>query len=94
MYKIYVSYDMQDGKEEDCQRYFSQVLGPTLVRFGANVADVWYTVWGDSPQIQSGSVIDTEEEVQRLLASKRWHETLAGLDPLVNNLTVRAVRVQ
>lgn len=39
MYKIYVSYDMQAGKEEDCQRYFAQVLGPTLVRFGANVAD-------------------------------------------------------
>ena len=93
MYKLYVSYTMRDGKEEDCQRYFSQVLGPTLTRFGANVAEVWYTIWGDVPQIQSGSILDTEDEVQRLLASKKWQEALDGMDPLVTDLNVRMVRV-
>lgn len=93
MYKLYVSYNMKDGKEEDCQRYFSQVLGPTLTRFGANVAEVWYTIWGDSPQIQSGSILDTEEELHRLLTSKKWREVLDGMEPLVDDLNVRMVRV-
>ncbi len=92
MYKIYVSYDMQAGKEEDCQRYFSQVMGPTLTRYGATVAEVWYTIWGQVPQFQSSSLIDTEEEMSRLLLSKKWQETLVGLEPLVTNLEIRTVR--
>jgi hypothetical protein len=93
MYKLYVSYNMKDGKEEDCQRYFSQVLGPTMTRFGANVAEVWYTIWGDVPQVQSGSILDTEEELQRLVNSTKWQEALEGIEPLVDDLNVRTVRV-
>ena len=92
MYKIYVSYDMLNGKEDDCQRYFAQVLGPTMTRYGANVGEVWYTIWGQVPQFQSGSIVETEEKLHRLLSSSKWQEALDGLEPLVTNLKVRAVR--
>ena len=94
MYKIYVSYDMREGKEEDCQRYFSQVLGPTLNRNGATVAEVWYTIWGNSPQFQSGSVVGSQAELRRLLSSTKWREVLSGLEPLVTNLNIRTVRAR
>ena len=57
MLKVLISYDMQTGKEQECQDYFVNKFAPGLAKMGFRISDVWYTMWGDAPQILSEQML-------------------------------------
>lgn len=91
MIKVLLSYDMREGHEEDCQRYVVQTLGPGLAQLGLNITDAWYTLWGEAPQILGGGLLKDQADAVRILRSQEWEELVAGLEPFVENFTVRIV---
>lgn len=91
MVKVLLSYDMQEGREEECQRYVMQTLAPGLSRLGLRITDAWYTLWGDAPQILGGGVVESLEQANEILNSSDWDELIEGLDPFVENFEVRVV---
>ena len=92
MVKVLFSYDMVEGREEDCQRYVMQTLAPGLARLGLRISDAWYTLWGeDAPQILGGGVLEDEEEAVQVLNSSEWETLIDGLEPFVENFSVRVV---
>ena len=92
MVKVLLSYDMVQGKEEDCQRYVMQTLAPGLARLGLRISDAWYTLWGvGTPQILGGGLMEDEENAAQLLHSSDWQKLMDGLKPFVENLNVRVV---
>lgn len=92
MYKILISYDMQSGKEQECQEYLINKLAPGLARMGFRIADVWYTIWGRSPQILSGGMIEDLDKAQRIFQSDSWEQLAAGMQAITNNFNVRVVK--
>lgn len=94
MYKMVISYDMKDGKEEECQRYFAQTLAPALNESDMQVAEVWYTIWGSSPQILSGVLVDTLEDARHFLKSDQWGEILGEFGSMATNLKIRLVEIE
>jgi hypothetical protein len=92
MVKILLSYDMQRGKEEACQRYVMQTLAPGLARLGLRITDAWYTMWGDTPQILGGGVVPDVDRADEILHSPDWHELVKGLLPYVENFDVRVIK--
>jgi hypothetical protein len=92
MYKVLISYDMQAGKEQECQEYLINKLAPGLARMGFRIADVWYTIWGKSPQILSGGMVDDIEQVQRIFLSDTWQQLAQGMQPLTSNFALRVVK--
>ncbi len=92
MVKVLFSYDMLQGREEDCQRYVMQTLAPGLARLGLRISDAWYTLWGvETPQILGGGLMKDEEDAAQLLHSSEWENLMDGLEPFVENLRVRVV---
>lgn len=91
MIKVLISYDMVDGKEQECQEFLANKLAPTLADMGFRVTDVWYTVWGNSPQILGGGEVDSIEEARRIFLSDRWQTIEDKLAGLTDNLKVRVV---
>ena len=91
MVKVLISYDMQDGKEQECQEFLANRVAPTLAEMGFRVTDVWFTVWGSSPQILGGGEVDSIEEARRIFLSDRWHDLESKLEALTDNLRVRVV---
>lgn len=91
MVKVLISYDMREGREEECQRYVMQTLGPGMAQMGLRITDAWYTLWGNAPQIMGGGVLETEEEAARLIYSDEWSGLIDGLRPLVDNFRVRVI---
>lgn len=92
MVKVLLSYNMMQGREEDCQRYVMQTLAPGLAQLGLNIVDAWYTLWGEnSPQILGGGVMEDEAAAAHLLHSEEWQELIDGMEPFVEHFKVRVV---
>jgi hypothetical protein len=92
MYKVIISYDMQKGKEQECQDYLVNKLAPGLARMGFQFADVWYTVWGSSPEITGGGEVDSLEKARSIFTSSTWDRLAHGMDGLADNFRVRVLR--
>jgi hypothetical protein len=92
MVKILFSYDMMQGREEECQRYVMQTLAPGLARLGLPISDAWYTLWGEhTPQILGGGLMEDQKDAARLIHSSEWETLIEGLEPFVENFRVRVV---
>lgn len=92
MLKVVISYDMQEGREQDCQEYLVNKLAPGLAKLGFRMSDVWYTVWGQSPQITSGGEIDDLSQARGIFLSNDWQQLAEGMEELTNNFQVKVVR--
>ncbi len=92
MLKVVISYDMEEGHEEDCQEYLVNKLAPGLATMGFQMSDVWYTVWGRSPQITSGGEIDTLDQARGIFLSNDWQELAEGMEDITSNFKVKFVR--
>ncbi len=92
MVKLLFSYDMVQGREEDCQRYVMQTLVPGLAKLGLQISDAWYTLWGeDTPQILGGGLMENERDASKLIHSSDWETLVEGMEPFVENFHVRVV---
>jgi len=92
MVKVMISYDMVEGKERECQEYLANQVAPVLTKMGFQVTDVWYTIWGDSPQILGGGEAATLEDARRIFQSDEWRTIETALQPLTRNLQIKVVR--
>jgi hypothetical protein len=55
--------------------YFDFILKtfePELSNLGLRTIEVWYTVYGDWPQIVTGVLAENQDKIERVLASKEW----------------------
>jgi hypothetical protein len=92
--KVLISYDMVPGKEQECQEYFVNKFAPGLAKMGFRISDVWYTMWGEAPQILSGGVVDDVEEAQKIFLSSPWTKLVDGIEPLTENFHVRFLQLE
>lgn len=92
MVKLLFSYNMVQGREEDCQRYVMQTLVPGLAKLGLQISDAWYTLWGEAtPQILGGGLMESAQDAFQLLHSSDWETLVDGLEPFVEDFKVRVV---
>jgi len=92
MLKVLISYDMQPGKERECQDYLVNKLAPGLAKLGFRLSEVLYTMWGKSPQILSGGVVENLEQAQKIFQSNAWEKLENEMEALTNNFKLRLVR--
>jgi hypothetical protein len=90
--KIKICYDMREGREQDCQDYLVNKLAPGLAKLGLRITDVWYTVWGASPQITGGGEVDDLDKARAIFESRDWERLAAGMQDLTNDFRVKVVR--
>ncbi|MEZ4708582.1 MAG: hypothetical protein R3A44_15340 [Caldilineaceae bacterium] len=92
MLKILISYNMHNGKERDCQEYLANKLAPGLARMGFQFSDIWFSMWGEAPQILGGGLVDDMDQARQIFLSSDWDELVDGLEPLAYDFKVRVYR--
>lgn len=92
MLKVMISYDMASGKEQECQEYLVNKLAPGLGRLGFRFSDVWFTLWGDAPQILGGGELRDMSQAQKIFQSDEWEGMLEEITPLTENFKLRVVQ--
>lgn len=92
MLKVLISYDMAEGKEQECQEYLVNKLAPGLGRLGFRFSDVWFTIWGGSPQILGGGEVRDLDQAQEIFRSDVWAGMLNEMTSLTKNFKLRVVQ--
>ena len=92
MLKVKITYDMREGREQECQDYLVNKLAPGLAKLGMRVSDVWSTVWGSSPQITGGGEMEDLDKVRSIFTSREWSRLAEGMEELTTNFRVQVTR--
>jgi len=92
MMKVLISYDMQKGKEQECQEYLVNKMAPGLGRLGFRFSDVWYTIWGKSPQILGGGEVKDQAQAQAIFTSDAWKRMSHDMEQMTENFKLRLVQ--
>jgi len=92
--KLLMTWNIKPGQE---QAYFTFVMQELLVvvrRAGLKLTDVWYTVYGDWPQVRMAFVGESVSEVQAFLSSPQWLEVKQRLLAYTQDYQRKIVRAR
>ena len=82
------------GEREHFQRIRAFVN--KLADLGLDLADAWYTIYGDAPQILLGIVANKDQKIvlEEVLTSQEWQDILGELKQYITDYNQRIVRAQ
>lgn len=85
MMKLLMSWNIRAGREAEYFEFVVKEFAPGLMRLGLQPTEAWYTVYGDCPQILTGSVAEDMPTVRRILETNEWHELMDKLGEYVTD---------
>jgi hypothetical protein len=83
--KLLISYNVKSGRDEEYYRFIMGEFLPTAQSIGLNMVEAWHTIWGDYPQRLIEMVVDSQKQLNDILASERWREIETKLEDYVND---------
>ena len=72
MVKLLIGWNVIPGLENEYFDFFTKEFEPALEELGLQATDMWYTAYGEGPQILTGIVAEDLSTARRILASERW----------------------
>lgn len=89
--KLLMSWDILPGREQTYFEFAMRTFAPELMKMGWQPTEAWYTLYGDVPQILTGGVTDTLEQMREILDSPEWETLRNQLQEYVTNLEYKVV---
>lgn len=91
MIKILMQWDIKSGRETAYLDFVSQELTPGLLKLGVEPTEVWYTYWGEGPQILTGLVAEDVSAARKMLTDPQWSQLYQQLQEYVVNFQVKLI---
>ena len=92
MVKLLMSWDIKPGSESDYFEFIVREFAPGMMKLGMQPTEAWYTLYGDSPQILTGSVTEDMPSMKAILESDDWQKLQHQLFEFVTNFNSKIVR--
>ena len=92
--KLIMTWDILPNQE---QEYFEFVISdflPEIKQLGIRPADIWYTMYGDQPQIMVAAKTQSQASLNVVMASKEWLLLIENLLKFVENFSYKVVPAQ
>lgn len=89
--KLLMTWDILPNQE---QEYFEFVISdflPEIKQLGIRPVDVWYTMYGDQPQIMVAAKTQSQAALNIAMASKEWQRLLDNLLQFVENFSYKII---
>lgn len=67
-----MTWDILPGKEQDYFEFVVRDFVPGMQEIGLQPSDAWYTYYGDHPQIMAAAVVNSLDEMDRMIQSPEW----------------------
>jgi hypothetical protein len=91
MMKVLMSWDIRTGREAEYFEFAVKEFAPGLIRLGLQTSEVWYTLYGDCPQMLHGCVAEDLPTIQNILKTDEWHDLMAKLGEYVTDFHQKIV---
>jgi len=92
MMKLLMSWNIRTGREAEYFEFVVKEFAPGLMRLGLQPTEAWYTVYGDCPQILTGSVAEDMQAIRHVLSSDEGHELMDKLGGYVTDYRQKIVQ--
>jgi hypothetical protein len=91
MVRLLMKWDIKMGREQPYFEFVMREFAPGLIQLGIEPAEVWYTIYGDGPQMLTIGEVGTSEKLQAILQSIEWKQLQGKLMLYVTNYNERIV---
>lgn len=91
MVKLLMSWDIQSGNEAEYFQFVIQEFVPGLLRLGLQPTEVWFTAYGDCPQIQAGGLASDLATMDKIVHSSEWQELREKLAQYVTGFEQKVI---
>ncbi len=92
MVKLIMNWDIQSGKETEYFEFVMKEFAPGLMQLGLEPTDAWYTMYGNCPQVLTGSVTGDLDTMRQILSSEEWRKLHERLMDFVSGYQQKVVR--
>ncbi len=89
--KLLMSWDILPGKEQTYFEFAMKTFAPELMKLGWQPTEAWYTLYGEGPQILTGGITETADQMRNILDSAQWEELQHSLLEYVTNFKYKIV---
>ena len=86
-----MTWDIRPGREQDYSEFINERLAPGLVEIGLPPSDVFYTAYGQVPQIMAVLDVPDQDTLQKAMRSQQWAELKRDLLQLIENYQERVL---
>ena len=90
--RLILTWNIRPGREQEYSMFVNDRLAPGLVEIGLPPHDVYYTAYGDVPQIMVVLDVPDLAALQDVLASRRWQELKQELSQYIEDYQERVVK--
>lgn len=91
MVKLLMNWDIQSGREAEYFQFIIQDFVPGLLKLGLQPTEVWFTAFGDCPQIQAGGLAADVATVQNIIGGTGWQELRGKLEEYVTDYRQKVI---
>ncbi len=91
MVKLMMSWDIQSGNEAEYFQFVIQEFVPGLLKLGLQPTEVWFTAYGDCPQILAGGLASDFATLDQIVHSPDWDELRQKLEVYVTDFQHKIV---
>lgn len=91
MVKLLMSWDIQAGNEAEYFQFVIQEFVPGLLKLGLQPSGVWFTAYGDSPQIQAEGLASDLDTMDKILHGSDWQELRQKLEEYVTSFQQKVI---
>jgi hypothetical protein len=89
--KLLMTWDVIPGKEQEYFEFVGRELVPGMQRLGIQPTEAWLTTYGERPQILTGGVTESIEDMQKALSTSDWSSLRTRLLDYVTNFDSKVV---
>lgn len=86
-----MKWDIKTDREQPYFEFVMREFAPGLMQLGIEPAEVWYTIYGNGPQMLTIAEADDLDKLQSVLQSDVWRELRTRLLLYVTNYSQRIV---
>ena len=89
--KLLMTWDILPNQEQEYFEFVMRDFIPEIKGLGISPVDVWYTMYGDQPQIMAVAKTQSQAALNVAMASKEWQRLVENLMQLVDNFSLKVV---
>ena len=94
MVKLLMSWDIQSGREAEYFQFIIQEFVPGLLKLGLQPTEVWFTAFGNCPQIQAGGLAPDVATIQNIVGGTDWHDLREKLEEYVTDYHQKVIAAE
>ena len=89
--KLLMTWDILPNREQEYFEYVISDFIPEIKGLGISPVDLWYTLYGNQPQILVAAKTQSQAALNVAMASKEWQRLVENLLQFVDNFSYKVI---